>query len=141
VARVKVDLPDEYIRKLNELGNKVDGAAERILLAGANAVMPEFIQNANRVIGHNTKYKSRTKGNLIKSITTSHYKISKYGNYYIRLIFDGEQDGISNNDLAYIIEYGKSGQPAKPFIEVTKRKTWKQCNAAMLAQLKKELGV
>ena len=53
------------------------------------------------------------------------------------LIFDAQ---ISNAKIANIIEYGKSGQPAKPFLKPAKSATKKTCAEAMKAKLEQELG-
>ena len=46
----------------------------------------------------------------------------------------------SNAKIANIIEYGKSGQPAKPFLKPAKSATRKSCIEVMKSRLEQELG-
>ena len=43
--------------------------------------------------------------------------------------------------LANLLEYGKHGQPAKPFLAPTKARAEQPCLSAMEAELKRELGI
>jgi len=48
--------------------------------------------------------------------------------------------GESNAMIASIIEYGKQGQPARPFLKPAKSASRKACIAAMEAKFAEELG-
>ena len=49
-------------------------------------------------------------------------------------------DGDSNAKIATVLEYGKSGQPAKPFLKPAKSASRKACIDAMKAKLESEVN-
>ena len=58
------------------------------------------------------------------------------GNPNITVGFAGPRsDGGSNARLANIIEYGKSGQPAKPFLKPAQTSSRRACTSAMIHKL------
>ncbi len=68
-------------------------------------------------------------------------KQDRDGNHNIKVGFsEPRKDGESNAKIANIIEYGKSGQPAKPFLKPAKSASRKPCIEAMKARLEEELG-
>ena len=50
------------------------------------------------------------------------------------------KDGESKAKIANIIEYGKSGQPPRPFLKPAKSASRKACIEAMKTRLEQELG-
>ena len=70
----------------------------------------------------------RSTGELERSIGLSPVKLDRNGNYNIKIGFsEPRSDGGSNAKLANIIEYGKHGQPAKPFLKPAKSTTKSAC--------------
>jgi hypothetical protein len=63
------------------------------------------------------------------------------GNHNIKVGFsETRRDGSSNAKIANIIEYGKSGQPAKPFLKPAKSTSRKPCIEVMKAKLDEEVN-
>ena len=50
------------------------------------------------------------------------------------------KDGGSNAMVANVIEYGKHGQPAKPFLKPAKSSSKKQCIEVMTKKLEEEIN-
>ena len=68
MAKVKVEMPEEFLRKLSLLGSKTDEIAGRVLEAGGEVVLSKVRSNLSSVIGSGTKYGSRSTGELERSL-------------------------------------------------------------------------
>ena len=132
MAKVKVEMPEEFLRKLSLLGSKTDEIAGRVL---------EAVQsNLSSVIGSGTKYDARSTGELERSLGLTPPLVDRDGNHNIKVGFaEPRSDGGSNAMLANIIEYGKSGQPAKPFLKPALTSSRKACTSAMIRKLEEEV--
>lgn len=127
--------------KLSKLGDKSDAIAEKVLQAGGEVVLKKAKSNLSAVIGSGTKYDSRSTGELERSLGLSPVKVDRDGNHNIKLGFsEPRSDGGSNAKLATVIEYGKSGQPAKPFMAPAKAATKTACKNTMKQVLESEVG-
>ena len=92
------------------------------------------------VIGSGTKYDSRSTGELAQSLGLSPVKLNREGNHDIKIGFsEPRSDGGSNAKLANILEYGKHGQPAKPFLKPAKSASKAECIRVMEQTLKEEV--
>lgn len=132
MARVDVKMPDEFLERMSRLGSNFDAIAETVLEAGGEVVLEKTKSNLSSVIGSGTKYDSRSTGELESSFGLTGVKMDRNGNFNIKVGFsEPRRDGGSNAQLANIIEYGKSGQPAKPFLKPAKSASKKQCIEAM----------
>lgn len=132
MARVDVKMPDEFLERMSRLGSNFDSIAETVLEAGGEVVLEKTKSNLASVIGSGTKYDSRSTGELESSLGLTGVKMDRNGNFNIKVGFsEPRRDGCSNAQLANIIEYGKSGQPAKPFLKPAKSASKKQCIEAM----------
>ena len=132
MARVDVKMPDEFLERMSRLGSNFDSIAETVLEAGGEVVLEKTKSNLASVIGSGTKYDSRSTGELESSLGLTGVKMDRNGNFNIKIGFsEPRRDGGSNAQLANIIEYGKSGQPAKPFLKPAKSASKKQCIEAM----------
>ena len=132
MARVDVKMPDEFLERMSLLGSNFDAIAETVLEAGGEVVLEKTKGNLASVIGSGTKYDSRSTGELESSLGLTGVKMDRNGNFNIKVGFsEPRRDGGSNAQLANIIEYGKSGQPAKPFLKPAKSASKKQCIEAM----------
>lgn len=132
MARVDVKMPDEFLERMSRLGSNFDSIAETVLEAGGEVVLEKTKSNLASVIGSGTKYDSRSTGELDSSLGLTGVKMDRNGNFNIKVGFsEPRSDGGSNAQLANIIEYGKSGQPAKPFLKPAKSASKKQCIEAM----------
>ena len=131
MAKVKVEMPEEFLRKLSLLGSKTDEIAGRVLEAGGEVVLSTVRSNLSSVIGSGTKYDSRSTGELERSLGLTPPLVDRDGNHNIKVGFaEPRSDGGSNAMLANIIEYGKSGQPAKPFLKPAQTSSRKACTSA-----------
>lgn len=132
MARVDVKMPDEFLERMSRLGSNFDAIAETVLEAGGEVVLEKTKSNLSSVIGSGTKYDSRSTGELESSLGLTGVKMDRNGNFNIKVGFsEPRSDGGSNAQLANIIKYGKSGQPAKPFLKPAKSASKKQCIEAM----------
>lgn len=132
MARVDVKMPDEFLECMSRLGSNFDAIAETVLEAGGEVVLEKTKSNLSSVIGSGTKYDSRSTGELGSSLGLTGVKMDRNGNFNIKVGFsEPRSDGGSNAQLANIIEYGKSGQPAKAFLKPAKSASKKQCIEAM----------
>ena len=140
MAKVKVEMPEEFLRKLSLLGSKTDEIAGHVLEAGGEVVLAKVRSNLSSVIGSGTKYDSRSTGELERSLGLTPPLVDRDGNHNIKVGFaELRSDGGSNAMLANIIEYGKSGQPAKPFLKPAQTSSRKACTSAMIRKLEEEV--
>jgi hypothetical protein len=93
------------------------------------------------VIGKETKYDSRSTGELIDALGVTPAGVDRNGNYDVKVGFDEpRKDGESNAKIANILEYGKSGQPPKPFLKPAKTASRNACIEAMKRKLDEEIN-
>ena len=124
VGNFSFRMPDEFLIKISKLNEKTDEIVPKILNAGAEVVVTKVKSNLMSVIGKGTKYASKSTGELVAALGVSPVKQDKDGNHNVKIGFsEPRKDGGSNAKLANIIEYGKSGQPAKPFLKPAKSAT------------------
>lgn len=132
LAKVDIKMPEAYLEKLSSLGSDFDKVAEKVLTAGGKVVFERTKSNLNAVIGKNTEYESRSTGELINALGVTTVKMDRNGNHNIKIGFaEPRADGQSNAKIANIIEYGKHGQPAKPFLKPAKIASKQACISAM----------
>lgn len=140
MAKVEAKLPEEFLRKLSQLGDRTDEISGRVLEAGGEVVLSKVKSNLSSVVGQGTEYESRSTGELERSIGLSPVKLDRNGNYNIKIGFsEPRSDGGSNAKLANIIEYGKHGQPAKPFLKPAKSATKSACIEKMKQKFQEEV--
>ena len=140
MAKAYMKLPDDFLEKLSSLGNRTDEICEKMLKAGGEVVLSKAKSNLSSVVGQGTKYKTRSTGELESALGLSDVRLDKNGNYNIKIGFaESRKDGSSNAKLANIIEYGKSGQVAKPFMKPAKNSSKTKCIEVMKATFDKEV--
>ena len=141
MAKIKTQMPDALIAKLSRLGDKTDKVCEKALKAGAEVAEKAISSNLSAVIGKGTKLPSRSTGQLQKALGVSPVKVDAKGNYDIKIGFsEPRSDGDSNAKIANILEYGKSGQPPKPFLKPAKSKSRKQIMKTISDTLEREMN-
>ena len=92
------------------------------------------------MIGKNTKAESRSTGELESALGISPAKQDRDGNFNVKIGFEEPRsDGGSNAKIANILEYGKHGQPPKPFLKPAKSKSKNACIEAMTNKLESEI--
>ena len=141
MAKAEVQMPDEFLKKLSSLGKKTDEIAERVLEAGGEVVLANVKSNLAAVVGKKTKVGSRSTGELERSLGLTGARVDKNGNHNVKIGFaEPRSDGESNAKIANILEYGRHGQPAKPFLKPAKTASKSACEAAMIQKLEEEIS-
>ena len=83
----------------------------------------------------------RSTGQLLSALGTSPALQDRNGDFNMKVGFaEPMSDGDSNAKIATVLEYGKSGQPAKPFLKPAKSASKKACIEAMKAKLESEVN-
>jgi len=141
VAKVTMKMPEDFLQKVSRLNDKTDEIIPRVLKAGGEVVLDKVKSNLNSAVGRDTKYPSRSTGELSAALGISPALQDRDGNHNVKVGFsEPRRDGSSNAKVANIIEYGKSGQPAKPFLKPAKSTSRKPCIEAMKAKLDEEVN-
>ncbi|MCR1899204.1 HK97 gp10 family phage protein [Irregularibacter muris] len=141
MAKVTMKMPEDFLLKVSRLNDKTDEIIPRVLKAGGEVVIDKVKSNLNSAVGRDTKYPSRSTGELVAALGVSPALQDRDGNYNVKIGFsEPRRDGSSNAKIANIIEYGKSGQPAKPFLKPAKSTSRKPCIEAMKAKLDEEVN-
>ena len=111
-----------------------------VKLSGGKVVLAKVKSNLSSAIGSGTKYDSRSTGELVQSLGLSPVKLNREGNHDIKIGFsEPRSDGGSNAKIANVLEYGKHGQPAKPFLKPAKSASKAECIRIMEQTLKEEV--
>ena len=140
MAKVDVKMPEEFLLKLSRLQSNTDSIAEKVLEAGGDVVLGKVSSNLSAVVGHGTKHPSESTGELEASLGVTPVKVDKQGNHNIKVGFaEPRSDGKSNAMIANILEYGKHGQPAKPFLKPAKSASKNEAIAAMQSKFEEEV--
>jgi len=140
VAKATFKMPEDFLLKISRLGSKTDEIIPRVLEVGGKVVKDKVRSNLQAVIGKNTKIKSRSTGELVSALGVSPALQDKNGDFNVKVGFsEPRRDGDSNAKIANIIEYGKSGQPPKPFLKQAKSASKNACIEAMKAKLEEEM--
>jgi len=140
MAKVNFKMPEEFLLKVSRLAEKTDEIIPKVLGAGAEVVYDKVKSNLSSVVGKNTKVKSRSTGELESALGVSPAKQDRNGNFNVKIGFaEPRSDGGSNAKLANILEYGKHGQPPKPFLKPAKSRSKDACIEAMTNKLESEI--
>ncbi|GHU69187.1 hypothetical protein FACS1894184_12750 [Clostridia bacterium] len=141
MARAELIMSEELLGKLEGLGERVDEIVEKALKAGAEVVHSAVASRLASSIGR-TKLPSRSTGALQSALGVSPVKAGRDGSVDIRVGFaENRHDGKVNAMLATILESGKSGQPARPFIKPAKSASKAAAEAAMSAVVEAEMNI
>jgi len=140
VAKATFKMPDEFLMKVSKLEERTDEILPRVLEAGAEVVEAKVRSNLSAAIGKGTKEPSRSTGELLSALGTSSAKQDRDGNFNVKVGFsEPRRDGDSNAKIATVLEYGKSGQPARPFLKPAKSASKSACIQAMEQKLTEEI--
>lgn len=152
MAKVKVTLPEEYIKKITHLGDKTDEIVGKVLEAGDKVVVEKVRGNLRGVIGRGIKFEGRSSGELLSSLGVTTPKVDRKGVHNVKVGFNEPRRNqyaakkkrsyytITNAMIANTIEYGKHGQPAKSFLKPARSASRKACVQAMQDALDEEIG-
>jgi HK97 gp10 family phage protein len=140
LAKVDIKMPDDFLLKISKLGSDFDPVAEKVLKAGGEVVFKRTKSNLSAVIGKGTKHESRSTGELEKALGVTSVRLDRNGNHNIKIGFsEPRPDGESNAKIANILEYGKHGQPAKPFLKPAKSASKSECISVMKSTFEEEV--
>ena len=140
MAKVTMKMPEEFLLKLSRLGNKTDEIIPRVLEAGGEIALDNVKTNLKSVIGQATKEKSRSTGELVRSLGLTKARQNREGNWDVKVGFsEPRSDGDSNAKIANVLEYGKHGQSPKPFLKPAKTQSRKACIDAMQKKFESEV--
>ena len=140
MAKVDIKMPEEFLQKLSRLGSDFDEVAESVLEAGGEVILTRVKGNLAGVVGQGTKYDSRSTGELEAALGLSPAKLNRDGNHDVKIGFvEPRKDGGSNAKLANILEYGRHGQPAKPFLKPAKTQSKSAAISAMQQKFEEEV--
>ncbi len=141
MAKAEMKMPEDFLLKISRLGNQTDTIIPKVLEAGGKVVLDKVKGNLSSVVGKSTKIESRSTGELESALGLSPALMDRNGHHNVKVGFaEPRSDGGSNAKIANILEYGKHGQPAKPFLKPAKAATRKPCTSAMIATLEEEVG-
>ena len=141
MAKATVKMPENLLEKLQKLGNQTDRIIESTLEAGGEVALAAVKGNLDGVIGRNTKEPSRSSGELAGALGLSPVKVDRNGTYNVKVGFrEPRRDGGVNAKIANILEYGKHGQPAKPFLKPAKHSSRDRVIDAMKKKLDEEIA-
>ena len=139
MAKVQIEMPQKLLSQIEDMGNSLDAAIPKALAAGGKVVLAKMKSNLQAAIGRGTKTKSRSTGKLAASLGVSPAKLDRDNNLDVKVGFSEGRGDVSNAMLANVLEYGKHGQPPKPFLKLTKSSSRKPCIEEMQRVLKEEL--
>jgi len=135
MAKCTYKLPEDLLKKLSTLGSKMDEISEVVLEAGGEIVLDKVKSNLEGSLS------GESSGELVSSLGLTGVRIDRNGNSNIKIGFsEPRKDGGSNAMVANVIEYGKHGQPAKPFLKPAKSSSKKQCIEVMTKKLEEEIN-
>ncbi len=136
MARIHIKLPTDFLDALQAASDVVDSSAEEVLNAAAAVVEPRMRANLSSAIGSGIKGESRSTGQLLGALGTTSVKVNSAGDHNVKVGFaENRRDGRSHALIAYVLEHGRSNQPARPFLAPTKSQTRRPAVEAMKQNL------
>ena len=140
MAKAQIKMPEEFLLKVSRLADQTDTIIPKVLEAGGEVVLSKVKSNLSSVVGSGIKEKSRSTGELERSLGLSPAKQNRNGNWDVKIGFaEPRSDGNSNAKIANILEYGKSGQPPKPFLKPARTQSKSACIETMKSKLQEEV--
>ncbi len=121
--------------KISRLEERTDEIIPKVLEAGGEVVLDRVRSNLSAVLS------GESTGELEQALGVSPAKLDKNGKYNVKVGFDEpRRNGSSNAMIANVIEYGKHGQPPKPFLKPAKSASRTPAIEAMKQKLDEEMG-
>lgn len=141
MAQCDIRMPEDFLLKVSRLVEKTDTIIPKVLEAGGQVVLKQVKSNLRGAIGSDTKGKSRSTGELERALGLSHARQKRDGSGWdVKVGFsEPRSDGGSNAKIANILEYGKHGQPPKPFLRPAKAASKSAAVSAMKEKLEQEM--
>lgn len=134
-------MPEDFLLKLSRLENKTDEILPKVLNAGGEVALAKVKANLTAAIGRGTKVKGRSTGELARSLGLSKARQKRDGSGWdIKVGFaEPRSGGDSNAKIANILEHGRHGQPARPFLKPARTASRAKAIEAMKAKLDSEV--
>jgi hypothetical protein len=140
MAKIQITLPEDLTKRFENLGARTDEVMAKVLEAGGAVVKSIVAANLSASLGKGPY--SRPAGKLASALGAAPPRLNHEGNLDTRVGFaENRSDGVSNAKLAGILEYGKHGQPPRPFMKPSKSKAKDPAIAAMVAAWEKEVKI
>jgi HK97 gp10 family phage protein len=141
VAKVEIKIPEDFLLRLSRLEEKTDAIIPKVLEAGGKVVLSKVKSNLSAAVGRGTKGESRSTGELERSLGLSPAKQKRDGSGWdVKVGFaEPRSDGDSNAKIANVLEYGRHGQPPRPFLKPAKSQSKNACVEAMKTKLESEV--
>lgn len=100
---------DEIIHAFDATADDISDCSEEICTKGAEIIRNEQVKTGEAMGVHRT-------GTTLNSLSVKGFVKTRDGGF-CKVTFDGRNDdGNENSEVAFINEYGKTNQPARPFI-------------------------
>lgn len=140
MAKLEITFPTDLLKKLDLLGEHFPAIEKKMLRAGAIPLKKQMRANLKAVVGKGTETKSRSTGDLVKSVkTTKIYKV-KNGDLHIKIgIYGYDRKGVPNPLKANVLEHGRSNMPAKPWLKPAIETTRSDVEKAMINKFNEEM--
>lgn len=141
MAKIEIKMPEDFLLKLSRLGNQTDTIIPKVLEAGGEVVLAKAKSNLSSVVGRNTTVKSRSTGELENALGLSKARQNRKGDWDVKVGFAEPRrgKGDSNAKIANIIEYGRHGQPPKPFMKPARTQSRSAAVEAMKDKFEQEM--
>lgn len=152
MAKIKIQMPEEFLKKCSRLAENTDSIIGKTIEAGGEVVLKKVRSNLQSVIGKDTKYDSEATGELLGSLGMSPVKIDRNGIHNAKIGFNeprrkqyaakGKRSyyTITNAMIANVLEHGKHNQPKKPFLKPARSASRKECIRVMEQTLDDEVS-
>jgi HK97 gp10 family phage protein len=133
-------MPEDFLLKLSRLGDKTDTIIAKVLEAGGEVVLAKVKGNLSSVVGRSTKETSRSTGELERALGLTPPKQKQDGSGWdVKVGFaEPRSDGGSNAKIANVLEYGRHGQPPKPFLKPARTQSRTTAITAMKEKFEQE---
>lgn len=125
---------DDFSLKVSQLDTDLEYIAKKAIYAGAAIVADRMKTNLRNVLSNEAT------GQLVASMGVAKIKRGDSG-WNTKIGFSGyNTEGVANQLIARVIESGKSGQRAKPFVRPAVNQTKNEVQAAMERVITEELA-
>lgn len=150
MAKCRIEYPESFSVSLEKIGANINQVCEEALKESGEDAEKIVKNNLVAAIG-NTKTESRSTGELVSSLGVSPVKVDKEGIINVKIGFKeprrvqtaakGKRSyrEATNAMIANVLEYGKHGQPAQPFIAKSKKQAQRPVEEKMKQVIDREL--
>ena len=135
MAKAQFNMPDDFLNRLSRLEERTDDVLPKVLEAGGKVALEQAQSNLRSVLS------GKSSGQLEQALGLSPAKVDQNGNFNVKVGFgEPRRSGDANAKIASILEYGRHGQPPRPFLKPAKSASRTAALEAMKRKLEEELG-